>query len=441
MREMKDSGIPWLGEIDKRINMTPIKYLLESGKNSIKVGPFGSQLSGNDFQVDDTDYWVYNQRSVIDRNAEYGTAFITEEKYNNMQGFHVKENDILITTRGTIGKIFRVPNNHNKGIIHPCLIKFRLNEEMYDYDLLEMMFNESDLITRQIFYGSNATTIEVIYSETLKNIKVPMWPMKIQRVLSMFLKEKCTEIDALSADVQAEIETLEKYKQSVINEAVTKGLDKHVVMKDSGTPWCPKVPVHWEKVNPKALFSQRLDRANLGERQLTASQEYGIVYQDEFMEMTGNRVVTVIKDFSILKHVEPGDFVISMRSFQGGLEYSEKRGCISSAYVMLIPNRKLVYPPFYRWFFKSSKYINAIQSTSNLVRDGQAMRYANFVQVPLFKIPLKEQQEIAEYLNDKVANIEAVTKVKQEQLTVLDEYKKSLIFEYVTGKKEVPLNG
>ena len=116
-----------------------------------------------------------------------------------------------------------------------------------------------------------------------------------------------------------------------------------------------------------------------------------------------------------------------MRSFQGGLEYSERRGSISSAYVMLIPNNEYVYPPFYRWFFKSSKYINAIQSTSNLVRDGQAMRYANFAQVPL-----------SEYLDEKVRKIDEILKSKKSQLEILAEYKKSLIYEYVTGKKEVP---
>ena len=154
--------------------------------------------------------------------------------------------------------------------------------------------------------------------------------------------------------------------------------------------------------------------------------------------MENQKVVTVVKDFSILKHVEPNDFVISMRSFQGGLEYSEKSGCISSAYVMLIPNKDKVYPPFYRWFFKSSKYINALQSTTNLVRDGQAMRYSNFTMVPLFIIPMEEQKNIAEYLYNKVGQIDQILKDKQTQLTTLADYKKSLIYEYVTGKKEVP---
>lgn len=159
------------------------------------------------------------------------------------------------------------------------------------------------------------------------------------------------------------------------------------------------------------------------------------------MEMTGSKVVTVEKDFSILKHVEPNDFVISMRSFQGGLEYSELSGSISSAYVMLIPNEEKVYPPFYRWFFKSSKYINAIQSTTNLVRDGQAMRYANFVKVPLFDIPMDEQKEIASYLEKKISKVDALIIGKEEEISTLLAYKKAMVYEYVTGKKEVPING
>lgn len=103
-------------------------------------------------------------------------------------------------------------------------------------------------------------------------------------------------------------------------------------MKDSGVAWLGQIPSNWEVVYPKALFSQRKERAMEEDRQLTASQQLGIMFQDEYMETTGQRVVVVEKDFSILKHVEQGDFVISMRSFQGGLEYSENTGCISSAY-------------------------------------------------------------------------------------------------------------
>ena len=297
---------------------------------------------------------------------------------------------------------------------------------------------QTDAWREQIRTKASGVKVFSVTQKIINEASVIIPPVEMQARISNFLDAKCAEIDALTADIQTQIDTLEQYKRSVITESVTKGLNPDVEMKDSGTPWCPLIPIHWKYANPKALFTQRLDRAYPGDKQLTASQEYGVIYQDEYMELTGTKIVTVMKDFSILKHVEPNDFVISMRSFQGGLEYSERRGSISSAYVMLIPNNEYVYPPFYRWFFKSSKYINAIQSTSNLVRDGQAMRYANFAQVPLFIIPLDEQKQISEYPDEKVRKIDEILKIKKNQLEILAEYKKSLIYEYVTGKKEVP---
>ena len=209
-------------------------------------------------------------------------------------------------------------------------------------------------------------------------------------------------------------------------------------MKDSGIEWAKELPIGWEPINPKALFTQRKDKALPGEKQLTASQQYGVVYQDEYMELTGSKIVTVEKDFDILKHVEAGDFVISMRSFQGGLECSTKTGSISSAYVMLIPNLRMVFPRFFRWLLKSPVYINALQSTSNMVRDGQAMRYSNFAQVRLFTVPMEEQREIADYLDQQCSSMDRLIEQKSKLLEEFESYKKSLIYEYVTGKKEVP---
>ena len=119
-------------------------------------------------------------------------------------------------------------------------------------------------------------------------------------------------------------------------------------MKDSGVAWLGEIPSHWEVVYPKALFRLRKEKAKPGDRQLTASQQYGVIYQEDYMALTGSRVVVVEKDFDILKRVEKGDFVISMRSFQGGLEYSENAGSISSAYVtvsythLTLPTNSLV---------------------------------------------------------------------------------------------------
>lgn len=212
-------------------------------------------------------------------------------------------------------------------------------------------------------------------------------------------------------------------------------------MKASGIEWIGEIPEGWRTINPKALFTQRKDKAQKGERQLTSSQQYGILYQDDYMELTGSKVVTVEKDFDILKHVEAGDFVISMRSFQGGLEYSTKSGAISSAYVMLVPNLELVYPRFYRWLLKSSVYIDALQRTTNMVRDGQAMRYSNFAQVRLFTLPLDEQKSRADFLDLECSSIDKILFKTRSSIEEYKKLKQAVITQAVTkgvrGEREI----
>lgn len=203
-------------------------------------------------------------------------------------------------------------------------------------------------------------------------------------------------------------------------------------LKDSGIKWIGDIPVNWTVDNPKYHFTQRKDRATPGMVQFTASQKYGVITQTEYMERTGANIVTVQKDFDILKKVCAGDFVIHMRSFQGGLEYSEQTGSISSAYVMLIPHETICEPRYYKWFFKSSNYIDALSSTSNLVRDGQAMRWANFIQLPIPFPPADEQIRIADFLDSKCAEIETLIADIQAQIDVLEQYKRSAITETVT---------
>lgn len=276
-----------------------------------------------------------------------------------------------------------------------------------------------------------------VSSYYMKNAKIALPPFPEQSAIAAYLDTQCAKIDEIIAQAKASIEDYKQWKASIIYEAVTKGLDPNVEMKDSGIEWIGKMPKRWQDINPKALFSQRKERANPGDRQLTASQQFGVIYQDEYMELTGAKVVTVEKDFDILKHVSAGDFVISMRSFQGGLEYSTKSGSISSAYVMLVPNLKLVYPRYYRWLLKSNGYIRALQSTSDLVRDGQAMRYSNFAKVRLINPPIGEQEQIANYLDTQCAKIDTLMTEKQSLIDDLESYKKSLIYEVVTGKRRV----
>lgn len=377
---------------------------------------------------------VYREYGVIPKDSRDDNHNVTSEDTSNYR--YVRKGDFVINKMKAWQGSMAV--SRYIGIVSPAYYVYQFTDDALNRGYFHYLLR-SKLYAAEFARISGGIRVGQwdLSAYNFENTMLLIPPLEEQGKIATFLDSQCSEIDAISADIQKEIETLEQYKRSVITEAVTKGLNPDAEMKDSGVAWCPQIPSHWQYSNPKGLFGLRTDRAFRDDRQLTASQEYGIVYQDEYMEKTGNKVVTVTKDFSILKHVEPDDFVISMRSFQGGLEYSDKRGCISSAYVMLIPNKEFVYAPFYRWFFKSSKYINALQSTSNLVRDGQAMRYANFVKVPLFIVPIEEQKAIASYLDEKIEKVNSILAEKKKQLEILSNYKKSLIYEYVTGKKEV----
>lgn len=216
---MKESGIVWIGNVPEHWHLKRLKFMLENSSDSMKVGPFGSALSGSDFT--DEGKWVYNQRVVLDKNFSENTTFISEEKYREMQGFSVYPGDILITTRGTIGKVAIVPEGAQEGILHPCIIKFRVDKEMMMPELLELIFNESDFVKDQFTLMSNATTIEVIYSYSLKDIILPVIPAEEQKKIYSYLSEKCATIDAVLMEKQKALSAITKHKKSLIYEYVT----------------------------------------------------------------------------------------------------------------------------------------------------------------------------------------------------------------------------
>ena len=236
--------------------------------------------------------------------------------------------------------------------------------------------------------------------------------------------------------IRSSIEEYKKLKQTVITQAVTKGVRGEREMKNCNIRWIKELPSDWGIIPSKYLFKNSDMKKINGDEQLTASQQHGIITQKYYTELTGSKVVLANKGLDDWKHVEPFNFIISLRSFQGGLEMSETTGCITWHYIVLKPCRQ-IYSYYYKWLFKSEIYIRALQRTCNFIRDGQDLRYSNFVQVPLFEPPLEEQKEIADYLNGKCAEIDGLIAKKEQLVKELESYKKSLIYEVVTGKREV----
>ena len=202
-------------------------------------------------------------------------------------------------------------------------------------------------------------------------------------------------------------------------------------MEESGVQWLGTIPAHWEIIQSRRLFDQRKERMRQGDKQLTVSQKYGVIPQSEFMRLEEQKVMQVFIGADILKHVEPNDFVISMRSFQGGIEWCGYAGCVSSAYVGITPVKHVV-PGYFKYLFKSNAYIQALQSTSNLVRDGQALRFQNFANVSLPVVSEEEQTQIAKFLDYETTKIDALIEKQQQLIALLKEKRQAVIRHAVT---------
>jgi type I restriction enzyme S subunit len=282
----------------------------------------------------------------------------------------------------------------------------------------------------------DGSTRDKLTQGSMNDIPVPWPPLTEQTAIAEFLDRETAKIDGLVAEQRRLMELLKEKRQAVISHAVTKGLNPRAPMKPSGIKWLGAIPAHWQVVQSRRLFRVRNEPARDSDQQLTASQKYGMIFQSDFVELEGRRVVEIIKGTDSLRHADPNDFVISLRSFQGGLEWCKLAGSITFHYVVLVPV-KCVHEPFFAHLFKSIAYIQALRSTTNLIRDGQDLRYSNFVQVDLPVIPLKEQAEIASYLDRELAKFDALTAEAQRAIDLLQERRTALISAAVTGQIDV----
>ena len=260
-------------------------------------------------------------------------------------------------------------------------------------------------------------------------------PLPEQRLIASFLNAKCAEIDALTADIQEQIDTLEQYKRSVITEAVTKGLNPNAEMKDSGIKWIGRIPAHWEIHPVYFYFGERKNRNRLGLENNLLSLSYGRIIQKDINTSEG----LLPESFDTYNIVEVGDIIIrptdlqnDKRSLRTGLV--KDHGIITSAYIALYPLKELD-TRYFHYLLHSFDVMKVFYNMGNGVRQG--LNFSEFSRLMIFEPSREEQTAIADYLDSKCAEIDGIVTQKREQISTIEEYKKSLIFEYVTGKKDV----
>lgn len=257
--------------------------------------------------------------------------------------------------------------------------------------------------------------------------------LQTQKAIADFLDRGTARIDQLIEKRSRFIVLSKEKRAAVVDHAVTQGVDPDVEFKESGVDWIGKIPAHWQMVPPTVLFTESKERARDGDQLLSATQKYGVIPLAEFEELEQRQVTLAVANLERRKHVEIGDFVISMRSMDGGLERAHAIGSVRSSYSVLKPGPN-VEGRFYGALLKSSLYIQALRLTSNFIRDGQDMNFGHFRKVRLPKLDVQEQAAIADHIESKTSRIDSLLTLTERSINRLRELRAALITAAVTGQ-------
>ena len=411
MRKMKDSGIEWIGQIPSDWDVKRLKYIVNTlykGNGITKDEVF---LEGN---IECVRYGeIYSKYS---NSFSECISLTKEEIISSPQYFSY--GDILFAGTGElveeIGKNI-VYLGKNKCLAGGDIIiaKHSQNPSFLNYAL------NSSYCQYQKSKGKAKLKVVHITASQIGNILVFLPPLAEQQKIANFLDEKCGEIDLIKADVQRQIELLNDYKKSVITEAVTKGLNPKAKLKDSGIEWIGKIPEQWRTIKTGYCFSFS-SGDTLTSEDIEDEGDY-IVY--------GANGIRGYYSFSNLsgKHILIG----RVGALCGNVHIVDGKVWVTE-HALIARKKRVLDELFFGYIFSAMNLGQYSKASAQPVISSETLAS---LKVPF--PPLSEQKEIANYLDDKCTEIDAVIADKQKQLETLDEYKKSLIFEYVTGKKEV----
>lgn len=355
MREMKDSGVEWIGKIPNAWTLEKVKF------NFTIAGGCGFK---DIYQgLEDGDYPFCKASDINGKDKYLNTAvnyvmhsLVLREHYNLIpinSILFAKIGEALKKNHRKINKVICIVDNNCE-----ALVKNKNNEIDYMYYL----FSQVDMI-----WFDNAGTIPCINNQKLLNSFIPIPPISEQKKIATFLDKKCGEVDAIIENIQKQIEILEKYKRSIITEAVTKGLNPQAEMKDSGLDWIGKIPSHWT-IEKFKYHLRRFEPRNPGHQKvLSLYREFGVIPKDS---RDDNHNITS-EDTSKYKYVKPGDFVINkMKAWQGSVAVSDYEGIISPAYFVYKFTDNVFFKKYFHYLLRGC-YKDEFRRLSGGIREGQ----------------------------------------------------------------------
>ncbi len=433
-REMKHSGIEWIGEIPKEWKTLKFKTITKSMKSG------GTPTSSNAaFYNENGTPWV-----AIGDMRHCGEIFQTQ-KHLTEAGLIDKSLEVypcgtlLYSIYASVGKVsvLRIP-----AAINQAILALSLNEKAINGYGKYLLVSMEDYV----FSLANGNTQFNLNASIVANLIIPLPPLSEQQKIANYLDMECGEVDEMIVLQEQMIEELKAYKQSVITEAVTKGLNPDVSMKDSGIDWIGEIPEHWEIVRLKALgglqngISQSGDY--FGEDFEYPFISYSDVYKNIEIPYPSGRANSTIEDRTRYS-VQEGDVLFTRTSetieeigFAATCTNTINNAVFSGFLIRFRPNSDKLYKGYSKYYFRSDIHRAYFVKEMNLVTRAslsQDLLKNLFVLIPSYS----EQQSIASYLDTKCAEIDALIAIKQAKIEELKDYKKSVIYEYVTGKKEV----
>ena len=414
MREMKDSGIEWIGTVPEDWEVSKIKY------NLYRCEP---RNPGNKQVLS-----LYRELGIVPKNSRNDNHNVTSEDTSNYK--YVEAGDFVVNKMKAWQGSVAV--SEYEGIVSPAYYVYKFSTskfgKRYFHYLLRSCYKDEFM---RLSGGIRVGQWD-LPSLALDNTLSVIPPLSEQNKIAAFLDKKCGQIDKLSEKLQGEIQKLQEYKKSLISETVTQGLDKNVAMKDSGIEWIGTVPEDWEVSKIDVLYNLRNTKVSDRDYQALSVTKQGILPQLENVAKTN--------DGDSRKLVMVNDFVINSRSDRrGSCGISVYEGSVSLINTVLMPKEEIkMNNQYYDWLFHTTNFSDEFYKWGHgIVDDLWTTGWQEMRKIVVTYPPLSEQNKIAAFLDDKCSQLDAVIAKKQQQVSILADYKKSLIYEYVTGKKEV----
>ncbi len=419
MPEMKDSGIEWIGKIPEDWSLLKAKYIF------IQRNQKGNKISLQLLSPTQK-YGVIPQ--TLYEELTTNKAVKLKESVNLAELKTIHKGDYCISLRSFQGGF---EYSEYEGVVSPAYQVFYPIKQIAD-GYYKYMFKDIGFIEKMNSYTLSLRDGKNIAFSDFGNTYIPVPPLTEQARIADFLDSKCSEIDALTADIQKEIDVLEEYKKSVITEAVTKGLEPDVEMKDSGVKWIGVMPNHWECTKGKYIFKYL---------QKPVRDDDGVItcFRDGEVTLRSNRREDgfTMSDKEIgYQGIDVGDLVVhGMDGFAGAIGISDSRGKASPVLNVLDTDMDKKYVMYY---LRSMAYSDVFLALATGIRVRSCDLRWNKLAELLYPVPpLEEQNKISAFIDKTIKESNAIIESKKQQLETLEEYKKSVIYEYVTGKKEV----